>query len=632
MGDYSAFIHHRSLPAETLSQSLAGRARAQVQEISTRISLAQWRPESGLTSYISRQLAGHTKPGLFPSRVHFGHFFLGKGVLDPDLSWLSRRMELIDTNMFATAIITNCLLETEQLNKIRVAPRTIDRAVSQILSFRDKNLPEGSPAFCFWQQHPTSSGWKQNPDNISTLVNYLRHIVPPVMNVMQRAGFEIESIPILASPDLRAGFTEGESRSFLNRFNMPPDLDDTGWALTLGATLMQSAQYHPESARRWQTGISNWSILPRLIERYAYQPRSADPAVRVIDSRTYFSLRSFLHERDDPSLMTTWLQNIHEGEVLKNRPSKMPMNINNVDPSVCANILMGLHSSWLVNRDLPPPEAMSPAFQKSYRDTVDMICWVIMDNRLAQLPDLLILYYPNMLNFYRFTAANLQRLEAAHREGKLNSAMMAETRLKLGSALRAEGTRQILERSALDSQQNTRYWSGHMNDGKDTIYSSALALNTLLDIWTYRPGTSPECPLRWHPGTPDFVRTAIHQSCEWLVAALEQQLPLDNACYSGSVKGFFTIPFLFPENFELERQDQKITGFQGIVPEETYRELLAVRRTRRPGTIGLRSDTFTYWSSPDITRALSMLALAKYICLLEDPAQTGRLDSSQSNP
>jgi len=164
------------------------------------IRLSQWKETPRFYNYISTKMLHKQRAGLYPSHIQIGHFFLGNHIQNPMSEWLNNFFKLTDNNMFATAIITQCLLDADNLGIISVDREQITRSVSAILEHRDKNLPEGVPAYCFWQQKKQDQAWLQWAVNIRTCVSYLGYVLPHVVTVLETIGFDISKLPCWPHP------------------------------------------------------------------------------------------------------------------------------------------------------------------------------------------------------------------------------------------------------------------------------------------------------------------------------------------------------------------------------------------------------------------------------------------------
>lgn len=588
-----------------------------IQWLNESIRADQWTARHPMMGRLAGYLLHKRYHGLYPSAIQVGHFFFGETMATPACRWLRSFFQLTDTNMFATSIVTQSLLEAHQLGAIRLTPDQLTPSVHQILRFRDRNLSDGVPAYGFWQQKIAAHGWRLNPDNIITIVSYAAHVFPVLAPLLQRIGMDITQVRILGSPDLQIGYLQGDARGFLNRFNMPADLDDTGLALSVGAAIQScSPDFSPDRAA-WRAANKDLEQLLALIARYAYQPLSTDRTVNLIDPRTYCWIREYMQTTDSaaPAFMTTWLQSPYEGVQFGTRGTKIPLNMNNVEPSVCANILLGLNAEFLVPARRENPPHLPVAFIHCYRHTGQLLCWVVERDLLAEERDIVLLYYPNVLNYYRFLAANLRLLNDGAARSPLPWSFMEEWRQELGPVLRGPGTRQLLAR-----MEHETFWPGSLAILDDRLYSTALALNALLDIWTVSNDQQPD-RRDWRTDTPPEIRKAVRRSLTWLYTRLNSASPSwENACFSGSIKGIDTVPFLFPMNVAENYDNLRIHGVRGILPEEEFRRQWIRCQAAAEQQLGERTCIYTYWTSPTVTKALCLLTFAKYRTLISPAA------------
>ncbi|HUT16499.1 MAG TPA: hypothetical protein VMY98_09680 [Anaerolineae bacterium] len=578
----------------------------------------QWRSRGSLCDRISQALGRKKTSGLYPSYTQLSHFFLADLIHKPFFRRFKRSFKLNDNNMFVTAIITQCLLEADQLGVISVNPEQVLRSVAAVLEHRDKTLPEGVSGYCFYRQKLQDRGWVQHPDNITTTVAYLRPILYWIYRIAMWLHIDGADLLWLRSPGVVDLITKGDMSELLERFNMPSDADDTGWALCLGATLKESTGRFSDAAQLWERANLDTSGIMDHIKRYAYRPNGEDQAVNIIDPRTYYWMRSYLHQNPGPdvAVMTTWMQNPYEGRQFGNRHTKIPMNMNNVDPTVCSNLILGINKALTAYPD-KASRGFDREFQACYLDTVRLLCWTLDNEWVTQEPDVTVLYYPTTMHFFWSLARNLHHLEGASIASALPFTAMQQAKRWLAGSLRKHGTRQLLAQAMCGDNEGTTYWHGTLETGEDRVYGTALAINALLDIWT-RESSVPGEKLRWIEGTPSDVKDTVSTGVRWLYNAITvAKLPMYNACFSGSVKGFGTLPFVFPLNVRETYGDLIIFGIRGVIPEGEFERSLAEKRASiRSGTLGKRSEFFSHWSSPAITRAVSLLALAKSLCVL----------------
>ena len=69
-------------------------------------------------------------------------------------------------------------------------------------------------------------------------------------------------------------------------------------------------------------------------------------------------------------------------------------------------------------------------------------------------------------------------------------------------------------------------------------------------------------------------------------------------------------------NVSEEYGNQVIMGIRGLIREDEYEKQLEEKASfLKNGTLGRRSDYFTYWSSSVLTNAVALLALSKLVYL-----------------
>jgi hypothetical protein len=90
----------------------------------------------------------------------------------------------------------------------------------------------------------------------------------------------------------------------------------------------------------------------------------------------------------------------------------MPFNINNVDISVNANVIFGLNNLLLTLNQTQREKLFTQELKQMYINATSMIAWSIENDIISWRPDLALLYYPSIYDFYWFASRNLQLLES----------------------------------------------------------------------------------------------------------------------------------------------------------------------------------------------------------------------------
>ena len=82
----------------------------------------------------------------------------------------------------------------------------------------------------------------------------------------------------------------------------------------------------------------------------------------------------------------------------------------------------------------------------------------------------------------------------------------------------------------------------------DCLFTTAQAVNILLATWTvHQKGSN---TLKWKSSVPQLAKNLVDSSVNWLKEnILKNKYKHMNAFFSGSVKGFKTVPFWYPANF-----------------------------------------------------------------------------------
>ncbi len=593
----------------------ASRARTAAARLVRDVESAQWHGVGAARGLLQIGFARTVEPGLYPSGITVSHFFVGRHA---DAVWARRLAEfaqLRDTNMFATATVAQCLLDSAAAVDVSVDGNRLAAAVRAILRHRDRSLGDGVPAYCFYRQvQRTDGSWVQFPANVHIVAGQMAAAGPVIYAAAEAIRPGSGRHPWFAAPDLRALAVEGDPSGFLNRFNMPADADDSGLALTLGLSLERNRHRFPAAAAAWDASNHAIGRLADELTRHAWRPGGRDEATNIIDPRTYFWSRDFVRGREPggPVLLTTWMQHVYEGRQFGDRTTKMPLNMNNVEPVVCANALGGLTAAMLAGQ---LPAEPTGDLRDLYRDTADLLAWALATGIADSAPDTAMLYYPTPEALYWSAGRLLARLEDAAAAGQTLGPLLAGTRDRLASVLRGPGTAWLLDRAACENGRCR--WPGVLDGGRDELYVTAVAVNALVDIWS----VASEPGRRWLDGVPaPVVATTAAAVSDILAAVTTPGTSFANACFSGSARGVSTLPFFFPMNTRELHGDLAVVGVRGTIPEALYRDELKRCRSRAPGgRLGVRSTTFTHWSSTAVTRAVAARALATWSAVTAQP-------------
>ncbi|RNA27111.1 transmembrane [Brachionus plicatilis] len=598
----------------------------------------------------------HEKQGLYRSdiRVNFFGSPAARKLRNGELT------SVFDNDMFSTAWIITTILESNLYGK--GAPlldqKRLQLALEAIGSFRDKNDKNYLKSLIrsFWPQiyNSTFDIWQQQPDNIRNVALSVEY-VPWDRIIKLLSDLKLEQY-IKYVEELRKREVE-----ILDAFSIPPDFDDSYLNLGLGAALFRLKSKYPFAYQSWKQNNTDTQNLIKLTKKYSYRPFSADLNENSIDPRTYFYARGFIQqayrENKSVSLISTWIQNLDEQRKLKQKCVSMPFNVNNVDVTVAANSIYGITSGAIFNvNDFREYFLKNQELVPIYLNTSFFISWTISNNFTAR-PDLAQVYYPSTYNFLWYASRTLFLIESELKKfyyfnkiGKYEEYFLDFEKLEnilieakhfLQDTFETAVTRFLVNSSIQDGRNKTffRDFIG-LNDtnifGKqeskndDSLFSTAQAVNILIATWTY------QCPktqsLKWKPNAGNGVKFLVKKSVNWLHRNVlcGKFKPL-NSFFSGSVKGFSTLPFWYPGNLVQflngtnvdpskidERQiNDVIYAVKGFINEKEYQNMLAQKHFGFDTPLDFhgyntKENIFPFWSSAPYTYAVSLLALSQY--------------------
>ena len=547
--------------------------------------------------------------GLYKSYVKLNFF----GTLPHTL--LRRYFNVPDSNMFISNFVSLSLLEAWELGAIDLPRDQLEIAISAILNFKDKN-DNSTDIYTFWLQSMGDKIFSASPLNLVYSIDIFLKGSAVFKFVLENIGMGDIYIKYI-DPFVQM------FKIYQSVFKIPSDTDDTSVNLALYAYLYNHRDELQDLATNWTNVNSHLNETLQNYLRYSYKPFSSDLDESLTDTRTYYYIRDFLKTKSNNtnfSLINTWLTNL-SAEKLNFPDVGMPIHVNNIDLSVNTNSLFGLSQIMIIH-----PELITEEHLNLYASVSELVVWAIENEVVLKRPDIAILYYPSVYDFYWFSARVLSKLEKSAE--KLPFAVMDDTRIKFAKVLREIGTYQIM---ALAKPDNMRiYWEDFLgtNDstptGEDRLFSTALAINMLIDTWTNYSNNS----INWRYDTPLDVKNMVEKAIEFINdEILEENYEKENAFFSGSFKGNSSDPYIYPYNHfayyngseVLNKSTADLTqisvGIQGIVDEEIYQTWLNMTWGQHPvpkGFTGFNEFAFPYWSSPAMTYGLSLMGLSKY--------------------
>ncbi len=275
------------------------------------------------------------------------------------------------------------------------------------------------------------------------------------------------------------------------------------------------------------------------------------------------------------------IQNVDEQrEYIKNNYHiSMPFNVNNVDVTVSANAIYGITSGSIDNiNDFGTLFVQSDDMQQTYLNTTRFVAWAIQSN-FSSRPDLAQVYYPSKYNFLWYTSRTLFLLENEFQSfeqlAKLNKPedrrylehfssmyhIFDQARSYLNGTFQGAVTDFLVDNQIKsESSDDEVYFCDFLGrDDKDAfgrkepskddcLFTTAQSVNILIATWSVHQKKSGQLLLR--ANTPKKVVDLITQSVNWLKRnVLNRRMKAMNAFFSGSVKGYTSLPFWYPVNF-----------------------------------------------------------------------------------
>lgn len=600
------------------------------------------------------------KLGLYKSNIRinvFGDPVL-QAVRNGDLT------TVFDNDMFSTGWIITCLMEAQLYGK--GAPSLdvsrLQLALEAIGQYNNKNDPNSAKSLLrtFWPQtyNKTLNIWQQQPINIRNVVLNVEKIP---WNDIEKffSALHLEKFVELCKELQQSGET------ILSAFSIPPDFDDTYLNLGLGATLYKLRDQYANAYQSWLQNNTDVSHLMYVTSKYAYRPFESDVSQNTIDPRTFFYAREFIQSAQTSnqplSLITTWIQNIDEQRHLRDESISMPFNLNNVDVTVASNSIYGIASGSIYNiNGFGDLFLTQPDMQQIFLNSTKFISWAIQAN-LSSRPDLAQVYYPSTYNFMWYASRTLFLIENEYQNymNLLNSnnkehvafvkrfralkPILEEALSYLQPAFEIFATVDLFKWTRIDEKDKTKTYfcdflglndttlfGKHVETNDDCIFSTSQAINILINTWTVQDPTTKQ--LRFKGSIAPSLKHLLQSSAAWLQEnVLSNKYKKLNAFFSGSVKGFTSLPFWYPQNFiqylngtfvpesQIPESDLDlvIAGVSGSIDEKTYQDLLKQKHFGVQTPIDFagyntKGNFFPFWSSEPYTYAVSLLALSQY--------------------
>jgi hypothetical protein len=591
--------------------------------------------------------------GLYPSFIHINW-------MDATNSFLAKiirtKIQVPDSNNFVTSFVAYAILDTFQYGGIsKIDIDEIANALEGLRLFQDKNSNETIPIYTFWKQIHYDKIWMCYPENMVKIVDNFPQAPAWLIETLKKLGFKkfAENLELF----------NGLANTFLYAYRIPPDIDDTSVNMGLTALLHKLRPQLNEKIDSWLEINQDYKTLFDKVKYYAYRPfanmtssengKKFNNNSNLIDARTYYFIHPYLTEKkqnltqeelEKIILPSTWLYDVDTSRI--NYPyTYTPLAVNNVDLNVAGNFLFGLtnllhnHKNQTYVRELFDLE-----IRQIYQNTVDLLEWAIKFDITNKRWDLALLYYPSIYDVYWLMSRTYSTLKSL--DSNLNliegdddiREFLRIQRLRLEKILREEGTQQILGKR-IKTEHGYKFheflgnYANYSRD-EDAMFSTGLALNTFLNIWTdsiYNSETL-KYSLKWVDETPLEVINTTDLSVDFILNQINYHYiftSLEGAFFSGSVKSIESNPWVFPSNYNeyfnhtkvgnitdpLSVSGDLVSGIEGYLSEEEYSDMtkkIYYGNHVPVNFTGVSWAPFAYWSSPSMTLSVNLLGLTKY--------------------
>jgi hypothetical protein len=605
---------------------------ATISYIYSEMQKTQWKQDINATHF----RIGEDK-GLYKSYIHVN-------IMDETNSLAAKALReyasVPDQNMFVTSFVVYAILETYRYEGIKELDRdSLDDALNQLIKYLDKNYDD-VPYYTFWKQININGTWSQHPDNMCMTVENMEYFTSDkIINLFEKLGFEKVVKLLKLGQGLRGAFEYA--------YPIPSDMDDTSINLGITGILHNMTDTFGNSTDYWFEKNGKMKELFDYIKFYSYQPFNYEiEDMNLIDPRSYFVLQDFLTEQYNKNntnirLPTTWVLNYTMQRKIAPIIS-MPFSVNNVDFNVAANFLFGMTNILLFHRD---QEYIRSAFDDEmknlYQTTADLLTWTVKNDRMKKRPDLSLLYYPSIFDFYWLVSRTCSTLENFNFDNDPDRDYFLVIKSQLEDVLKNEGTEQIMSR--MNKSDKGVYFMELLGDYanytrcEDCVFATGLALNSLLNIWTTETRDAHRITgLKYVESHSNFekynIREVVDDIAKYLVNSFDTLLgpDVEGAFFSGSVKNMASIAYFFPSNFNFyyngttipDTTDPKyltwinmVSAMKAYVSDDVYNELLQKvwYGQKVPAEEQyLNNVPFPYWSSPGVTYAINLLGLSKY--------------------
>ncbi|GFN84616.1 hypothetical protein PoB_001112200, partial [Plakobranchus ocellatus] len=165
------------------------------------------------------------------------------------------------------------------------------------------------------------------------------------------------------------------------------------------------------------------------------------------------------------------IENINQTRKLYANGNPMPFNVNNVDMTVGADVVIGL--TYGVLSGLISSQVLDdPDVAQIYLNTSSLLAYEIANN-LTSRPDLVLTYYPSINEFYWFVAKTVSAMETALKKGPLPSEVMKKVYAILKDACLGAMTKDILAKAQYE-EKGKNYFDDFLGNADKDVFGKPL--------------------------------------------------------------------------------------------------------------------------------------------------------------
>eukprot|EP01132_Coremiostelium_polycephalum_P006679 gene6679-8263_t len=577
--------------------------------------------------------------GLFPSAIHWN--FVGENVAEG-----RRQFNIPDTNMFFTSFILENLFEAQHLGAISIPTSVVKDGTDALLEFRDKNAGDGIPFYNFWVRKfdPIFGGYYDDQNNFDSILKQYG-------SMLNYSTVNQDYFKRLNISQQFTAVTMGYKN--LKTLSTIRDVDDSVSCWVIDYYLNNLKSLYPEElVKNWNKQNSKkWEAI-NLILTYAYRPFSKDFDQSSTESLTYYIIHPFLEQwrtkySNNPEkleslvLVSAWLYNI-TNQKLTLPYNHMPSLVNNVDFGVSVNALFSIfqfiRTEEKTNGQFP---VISKDLENMITSTTLLIEWALESRVIYKRPDLTLLYYwvPPFHNFLTRMIYFLEefKTDIITLQGKQFPALLQSTLTKLKRVGESVITREILNTAQRDC--NDIYWETFLGNAdtvngtivkqsEDRFFSTALAINALIDTWTVPFGYGLTPHRVWKAHTPIDVKLIVKSTIEYLNCnVLRDGMKSSGPFFTFSPNTPDNDPLRYPSNFCIYLNGTKcdphqaqsepvMSAMTGVISEQEYKNMLSQPWANLKIPSEFRGYNFfpmPYFESNIYTYSISLLAFSKYL-------------------